>query len=164
MTTIPSAVCLDIKMSAQYEILRLTEEHLADVAEIERLCFPEPWSQNSLRLLCEEGGFGAVAVLDGRVVAYAGMTSVLDEGAVTNIAAHPSVRRLGFGRAVTKALLTYASANGIKQVFLEVRESNEAAIRLYESLGFSSCGIRKNFYRQPTESAIQMVWNDETNL
>ena len=149
-------------MNAEYEIGRLSEEHLSDVAEIECLCFSEPWSKNSLRLLCEKGGFGAVAVSDGRVLAYAGMTTVLDEGAVTNIATHPSARRRGFGRAVTKALLTYASANGIKQVFLEVRESNEAAIRLYESLGFLSCGIRKNFYRQPTESAVQMVWNDKT--
>lgn len=147
-------------MKSEYEIVSLTEAHLADVAELECLCFSEPWSKNSLRLLCEKGGFGAVALLRGRAVAYAGMTTVLDEGAVTNVATHPSERRRGLGRAVTEALLAYAKANGIKQVFLEVRESNEAAIRLYESLGFSPCGIRKNFYRQPTESAVQMVWTD----
>lgn len=146
----------------EVRVIPLTEEHLADVAEIERLCFSEPWSEKSLRLLTESGGFGAVAVSDGRVLAYAGMTTVLDEGAVTNIATHPSARRQGLGRAVTEALLTYARANAIRTVFLEVRESNKAALRLYESLGFSPCGIRKNFYRQPTESAIQMVWTDET--
>lgn len=151
-----------IEMRSEYEILSLTEAHLADVAELERLCFSEPWSENSLRMLTETGAVGFVARSDGRVVAYAGMTTVLDEGAVTNIATHPSMRRRGLGRAVTNALLTYASAHGIRSVFLEVRESNEAAIRLYESLGFSPCGIRKNFYRQPTESAIQMVWTDGT--
>ena len=151
-----------IEMSSEYEILSLTEAHLADVAELERLCFSEPWSENSLRMLTETGAVGFVARSDGLVVAYAGMTTVLDEGAVTNIATHPSMRRRGMGRAVTNALLTYASAHGIRSVFLEVRESNEAAIRLYESLGFLPCGIRKNFYRQPTESAIQMVWTDET--
>lgn len=162
MTTIRSAAYLAIEMKSEYEIVSLTEAHLADVAELERLCFAEPWSENSLRLLCEEGGFGAVAVSEGRVIAYAGMTTVLDEGAITNIATHPSARRQGFGRAVTEALLTYARAHGIRSVFLEVRESNEAARRLYESLGFLPCGMRKNFYRHPTESAVLMVWTDET--
>ena len=127
------------------------------MAELERLCFSEPWSENSLRILTETGALGRVAMLGDRVAAYGGMTTVLDEGAVTNIAVHPELRRRGLGRGVTEALLSSAETAGIRRVFLEVRESNEAAIRLYESLGFRSCGIRKNFYRHPTESAIQMV-------
>ena len=151
-----------IEMKSEYEILFLTEAHLAEVAALERLCFSEPWSENSLRMLTETGGVGFVALSDGHVMAYGGMTTVLDEGAVTNIATHPSARRQGLGRAVTEALLTYARDHGIRAVFLEVRESNEAAIRLYGALGFRACGVRKNFYRQPTESAIQMVWEDGT--
>ena len=149
-------------MKTELRVTLLTEEHLAEVAALERLCFSEPWSENSLRMLTEAGGVGFVALSDGHVVAYGGMTTVLDEGAVTNIATHPDVRRQGFGRAVTEALLTCARDNGIRKVFLEVRESNEAAIRLYESLGFAACGVRKNFYRQPTESAVQMVWENRT--
>ena len=141
------------------EILTLLrEEHLPEVAELERLCFSEPWSEKSLRMLTEQGGVGAVLLLDGRVVAYGGMTTVLDEGAVTNIAVHPDARRRGFGRALTRYLLETVAQNGIRTVFLEVRESNGAARALYRSLGFVDCGVRKNFYRQPTESAIQMVW------
>ncbi len=133
------------------------------MAELERLSFAEPWSENSLRMLTETGAIAVVALVDDRVAAYGGMTTVLDEGAVTNIAVHPELRRQGLGRRVTRALLACAAAADIQTVFLEVRESNEAAIRLYESLGFYACGIRKNFYRHPTESAIQMVWRAEPN-
>ena len=146
---------------AEARILPLAEEHLPDVAELERLCFSEPWSENSLRMLTEASALGVVAVVGDRAVAYGGMTTVLDEGAVTNIATHPAFRRRGLGRQVTEALLRSAADVGIGTVFLEVRESNEAAIALYETLGFRACGIRKNFYRHPTESAIQMVWTAE---
>jgi len=139
---------------------RLGEEHLPEVAELETLCFAEPWSENALRLLLGDGAIGVVLLECGRVVAYGGMTTVLDEGAVTNIAVHPDARRRGFGRAVTAELLRIASEQRIQTVFLEVRESNAAARALYVSLGFSECGVRKNFYRHPTESAIQMVFAD----
>ncbi len=127
-------------------------------AELERLSFSEPWSRESLSLLVREGGFGVVALADGQVVAYGGMTYVLDEGSVTNIATHPRYRRQGLGRAVAERMLDEAARRGLCSVFLEVRESNTAARALYEGLGFRACGIRKNFYRKPTESALQMVW------
>lgn len=150
-------------MADGFLLTRLGEEHLASVAELERLCFSEPWSENALRLLMQDGAIGVVLLERGMVVAYGGMTTVLDEGAVTNIAVHPNARRRGYGRAVTAELLRLASERGIKSVFLEVRESNAAARALYGALGFSECGVRKNFYRYPTESAIQMViadWNE----
>ncbi|MBQ9086345.1 MAG: ribosomal protein S18-alanine N-acetyltransferase [Clostridia bacterium] len=140
-------------------ILPLEEAYLADVAELERLSFAEPWSEQSLRLLLGENGLGVVVVRDGNAVAYGGMTVVLDEGSVTNIAVHPHARRAGLGRAVVRALMERARSRGIVSVFLEVRESNEAALSLYRSEGFVPCGIRKNFYRYPTESAIQMVYH-----
>ncbi len=137
----------------------MSNVHLAEVARLEQLCFSEPWSESALSLLTREGGFGAVAVLDGQVVAYGGMTYVLDEGSVTNIATHPDFRRKGIGKALTEALLNEAKGRELHRVFLEVRESNLAARALYGKLGFRDCGIRKNFYRKPVESAIQMVWS-----
>lgn len=131
---------------------------MPQVAELERLCFAEPWSAESLRLLLSDGAFGVVLTLKGRVAAYGGMTVVLDEGAVTNIAVSPELRRRGFGRAVTEELLREAEKRGIRSVFLEVRESNAPARRLYEALEFSECGVRRNFYRRPTEHAVQMLW------
>ncbi len=144
------------KLTCSVTLLRA--EHLAEAAAIERACFSEPWSEQALALLTGEGAFGVVALCDGQTVAYGGMTCVLDEGAVTNIAVSPSHRRQGLGQAVTEALLAEARRRGISSVFLEVRESNLAARGLYEKLGFSVCGIRKNFYKKPVESALQMVW------
>ena len=137
----------------------MNESHLEDVAELERLSFAEPWSRDALTLLLREGGFGVVACADGHAVAYGGMTHVLDEGSVTNIATHPDYRRQGLGEAVTRRMLAEAQARGLSAVFLEVRESNTAARLLYEKLGFHVCGVRKNFYRKPTESALQMIWS-----
>ncbi|MBE6546596.1 MAG: ribosomal-protein-alanine N-acetyltransferase [Ruminococcaceae bacterium] len=135
----------------------LTAADLSEVAELERLCFAEPWSEQSLALLCSEGGFGAVVTVDGRVVAYGGMTAVLDEGSVTNVATHPDFRRQGFGRMAVQTLLDEAAQKGLRRVFLEVRESNVAAQHLYQVMGFSPCGVRKNFYRRPTEHAVLYV-------
>lgn len=141
----------------------MTEAHLPQVAELERLCFSEPWSENSLRLLLGEHALGIVAVCDGTVAAYGGMTLAADEGAVTNIAVHPSFRRRGLGRAVTEQLLQAARERGAQRVFLEVRQSNCPARELYGRAGFAVCGERKNFYSRPTESAVLMVWtNTET--
>ena len=148
------------KLEADIRIL--TEEHLSSVAEIEALSFGEPWSRESLGLLCRDKNFGVVALLEGRVVAYGGMTVVLDEGSVTNIATHPDFRGRGAGRAVIKKMLSEAEKRGVGKVFLEVRSSNDVAISLYRSEGFSSCGVRKNFYKRPLEDAI-LMFTDITN-
>jgi ribosomal-protein-alanine acetyltransferase len=94
-----------------------------------------------------------------------GMTVVLDEGSITNIAVRPDLRRLGLGRAVVTALLDRAREAGVVNVYLEVRVSNEPAIALYRSLGFATVGTRKNFYKLPTEDAYIMQWHasDSTN-
>ena len=148
-------------MSGAWQIGILGSEHIPDVAEIERLCFSEPWSEKSLVILTDENNFGVVATLDGQTVAYGGMTCVLDEGAVTNIATHPNHRRQGLGRRILRELLSEAQKRGVHTVFLEVRESNDAARALYLSEGFYECGIRKNFYRRPTENAVQMVFSQK---
>ena len=139
----------------------LTSEDIPFVAEIEQLCFSEPWSENALQLLLQGKNAGFVAEIDGFVAAYGGMLTVLDEGQITNVAVDPMYRRKGFGREIVCALIEYAEKNGIVSISLEVRESNEAAIALYESFGFCRRGLRKNFYREPTETAIVMVWDKE---
>lgn len=138
---------------------RLCAKHLASVAELERLCFSEPWSKNSLELLLRDGGVGFVAVEDGETLAYGGMTFVLDEGQITNIATHPSARRRGCARAILLSLCEYARKRGLEQIFLEVRQSNLAALNLYSQLGFEAVGERKGFYRAPVENAVIMKIN-----
>lgn len=145
-------------MSVAYDVTRLQPSHLREVAEIEKSCFSEPWSEKSLSLLLEGENFGVVAVSDGKAVAYGGMTCVLDEGAVTNIATLPEYRRKGIGRALLKKMLAEAEKRGVSSVFLEVRVSNEAAKALYLSEGFEEVGVRKDFYRRPREDALQMAY------
>lgn len=157
-TTIRSAVCSDIEMEREAVVVKpIIPEDLPALAELERLCFADPWSAGSLEILTRDGGFGVAVWEEGRLLAYGGMTYVLDEGSVTNIATHPEYRRRGLGRKALSALLAMAEEHGLSTVFLEVRESNEAAKSLYRSMGFEPCGVRKNFYRHPTEHAVQMV-------
>ena len=143
-------------------ILRLDENTLDGASELENLCFSSPWSRDSLGILLRDGAVGFCAVdKTGRVLAYGGMLTVLDEGEITNIACHPDARRGGLGKAVTSALLDYGKENGILRFSLEVRESNFAAISLYEKLGFSIVGRRKGFYEKPREDAFVMIKNIE---
>ncbi len=137
------------------------KRHVAGAAYLEKLCFSEPWSEKSLEMLLSNGAVGFAVEVNDEVAAYGGMLTVLDEGQITNVAVDPVHRRKGYGREIVCALLDYAEKNGIVSVSLEVRESNEAAIALYESLDFVRRGLRKNFYRDPTESAIIMVWEKE---
>ena len=137
----------------------ICENDLFDVAEIEEICFSSPWSCESLKMLCREGGMGYVAydTEAEKVLAYGGMLCVLDEGQITNIATHPSARRRGLGEAVVRALLCGGEAAGLSFFSLEVRESNVAAISLYEKLGFVRAGVRKGFYSNPSENGIVMI-------
>ena len=137
---------------------KLTVDALDGAAELEKLCFSQPWSRNSLELLTKEGiGVGMVCRCDGIVCAYGGMLCAVDEGQITNIATHPDYRRKGYGKAVVESLIKYAKNNGLDSISLEVRESNKAAIELYSSLGFKVEGKRKDFYTKPTEAALVMI-------
>lgn len=136
---------------------RMTVEHLADVAALEALCFGEPWSFEALKLLLTDDAVGFVCVKDGHAVAYGGMLLAPGEGQVTNIAVHPKYRRQGLGGAIVEELIAEAARRGLEQIALEVRASNEAAIRLYRQAGFYEAGVRRRFYRNPTEDAMVML-------
>ncbi|MBE6633783.1 MAG: ribosomal-protein-alanine N-acetyltransferase [Ruminococcaceae bacterium] len=136
----------------------MESRHLSEVAEIEALCFAEPWSANALRLLTGESGFGVVALNEeARILGYGGMLIAPDEGQITNIAVHPDHRRLGVGHAILSALEQEALDRGLEQLSLEVRVSNLAAISLYERHGFEAAGRRRGFYRHPTEDGLVML-------
>ncbi len=140
-----------------FTVCPLGAAHLSGAAELERLCFSEPWSEQALALLLGETAYGIACVQDGRVIAYGGMVTVLDEGQITNIAVHPEARRQGIGRALLSEMIRQARKRGIAEISLEVRESNAAAIGLYESLGFLVAGRRRRFYRDPAEDALVML-------
>lgn len=136
----------------------MTLQDIDDVAEIERICFGDAaWSKNSLELLTRDGiGMGLVCRKGGRVVAYAGMLCVVDEGQITNVATHPDFRRMGYASAIVDGLKRYAVSSKLDVITLEVRESNTAAIELYTRHGFKRDGKRRGFYTKPTEDAVLM--------
>ena len=134
----------------------LTAEHLAQVAELEQLCFADPWSEKALELLLGDGAYGAVCLQEGRVMAYGGVLWAPFEGQITNIATHPDARRCGMGAAVLEHLIAVAIERGCEQLSLEARVSNTPAISLYERYGFEKMGLRRGFYKHPTEDAYVM--------
>ena len=98
------------------------------------------------------------ALADERIVGYCGMYCSFEEGEITNVAVDPAHQNCGIGKALMQYLLNQAQQKGITRVILEVRISNENAMRLYRSLGFQNCGIRKNFYELPREDGMVMAW------
>ena len=142
------------------EIRILKSEDLEQIAEIEKLCFGEPWSENSLELLLRDGNFGVAAIEEGRVVGYVGVISAPPEGEITNVATHPDFRRRGVGEGILEALKREAGNRGIESLYLEVRRSNSPARGLYEKMGFAVIGERKGFYKNPKEDAVLMAWGE----
>ena len=131
------------------------ESHVAPIAELEKLCFSAPWSENSIRYeLTNPLSFWLVAVEDGRVAGYVGSQSVLDEADMMNIAVHPDFRRRGVAQSLVEGLVAGLKEKNVRCLTLEVRASNDPAIALYQKLGFVQVGRRPNYYRNPKEDAL----------
>ena len=140
-------------------IAPMTAEHLDEIAELERLCFSDPWSRNMLAESLKNDLSAYLVALDdaGRVAGYAGLTVVLDEGSIDNIAVRPDCRRRGVASQLLDVFLNFARGNRLAFLTLEVRASNYAAIALYGSRGFREVGRRKKYYEHPTEDALIMT-------
>ena len=140
-------------------IVPMSGEHLDEVAELERICFSTPWSRNMLAEELDNLLAAFLVALDDndRVVGYAGVHVILDEGYITNIAVRPECRQQGIAGKLLQVFLDFAQANHLAFLTLEVRASNHTAIMLYGSRGFRSVGRRKNYYEHPKEDAIIMT-------
>ena len=135
----------------------MQKEHLSGVEKIERRCFSVPWSLAMLEgELYNPFAVYFTAVEGGAVAGYAGMHAVLDVGYITNIAVAPEDRRRGVARALLERLIEYGRKHGLAELTLEVRQSNAAALSLYEKMGFIRVGMRRNYYTLPRENAVLM--------
>ena len=138
-------------------IRKLEEEDLGQVAALEQEIFSDPWSLAGFREELEGSGRYYLAAEEcGQVVGYCGYHAIAGEGHIYNVAVQQQFRGKGIGRKLVEAMLRHGEEQGIFDFTLEVRAGNEVAIRLYESLGFQTEGIRKNFYQKPTEHALIM--------
>lgn len=140
-------------------IVPMTADYLDEAAELERLCFSDPWSRNMLAEELDNDLSALLAALDdsGRLVGYAGLQVILDEGYITNVAVRPECRRQGIAGKLLQVFLDFAQGNRLAFLTLEVRASNYDAIALYGSRGFRSTGRRKNYYEHPREDAVIMT-------
>lgn len=135
-------------------ITNMTSAHVAPIAQLEKLCFSDPWSESSIEteLSCRLSCW-LVAMEGEALLGYVGSQTVMDESDMMNLAVHPDYRRQGVAQKLVEALEASLRERGSKALTLEVRASNEPAIALYEKLGFQQEGLRKNYYRNPKEDA-----------
>ena len=137
----------------------LDEAHLARVLEIERELFRAPWSLAMFRQEVEEKWLSRsfVAISEGEVVAYVIAWFLRGEVHILNLGVTPSHQRRGIARRLLRHILDFAEETNSALITLEVRVSNEAAKRLYASMGFASVGIRRRYYRDNDEDALVMT-------
>ena len=142
----------------QFTIRAATESDLAAIHAIERASFADPWAITGFRDMIEHARARVEAAIDieGTLIGYAVAWYVADEAEIANIAVAPAMRQRGVGTQLLDRILEAAATLGARTVFLEVRESNLAAQRLYASRAFAVAGRRKLYYRRPDEDALIM--------
>ena len=129
--------------------------HVPQIAELEKLCFTDPWNEDSVASeLINPLSLWLAAVDAEQVVGYVGSQSVMGEADMMNIAVHPDYRRQGIAEALVQELVARLRDKEVYCLLLEVRASNAPAQALYEKLGFTQVGRRKNYYRSPKEDAL----------
>ena len=136
-------------------ITEMNASYVPQVAALEKICFADPWSEMSIASELQSlWSYWLVALEEDRVVGYVGSQSSIDEVDIMNVAVHPDFRRRGVAEALIIRLVSDLKERGIHALLLEVRVSNTPAITLYEKLGFSQVGRRKNYYHNPKEDAL----------
>lgn len=128
------------------------------LAELERVCFSQPWSREGLRTeLTNPAARFLVAEIAGKTAGYGGMHCAVGEYYIDNIAVFPEFRGRGVGRALVEGLKEIVRREEGEFLSLEVRPSNKTAVGLYEQAGFDRIGLRKGFYENPKEDALIMT-------
>lgn len=137
------------------EYVQMTQEHTAQITQIEALCFSAPWSEKSIQSELTNPLSLWLVALDGQKVAgYVGSQSVLGEADMMNLAVLSEYRRSGVATQLVDRLIESLRANGVYSLSLEVRASNEAGVALYNKLGFMKVGCRPRYYSNPKEDAL----------
>ena len=145
-------------MPSGEEIVPLALSHIAQMAEIEKLSFSQPWSSKML----EEEIYNPLArylvyMHSETVIGYIGVHLVAGEGYITNVAVNPSSRGKGIGKYLMSTMEELARREKLQLLTLEVRKSNLSAQALYRWAGFEQVGVRPGYYEQPKEDAILMT-------
>lgn len=139
------------------EVIPLEHDLVADAARLEQSCFTDGVSEDSLRSFAEaDANHYYAAVEENCLCGYGGFSLAADEAEILTVAVAPEHRRRGIARTLMLRMMRDAAGLGAAVLYLDVRESNEAARALYRSLGFTETGVRRNYYTKPRENAVLM--------
>lgn len=140
------------------ELRRATPSDTAAIAAAECEIFPDPWSQRDITdTVTTEGAMCYVAVSDGKLLAYIIGRVIIPEGEIYRIATLPAYRKRGIAYRLLDYAVKTERGGGLETLFLEVRKQNIPARSLYRAYGFKEAGVRKNYYKDPTDDAIIML-------
>jgi len=141
-------------------ISTLINNDLNDAYQIELLCHPIPWSKETFTSNQGERYLNKKIMQNNRLVGFLICQVVIDEATLFNIAIHPDAQKQGLASFLLAELITELEHKNIHTLWLEVRASNQAAIALYQHLGFNEITVRKNYYptAQGREDAIIMAY------
>lgn len=136
-------------------------DDLEQVMEIENENFSRPWTETGFfTFLIRQDTLFLVAEKEDEIVGYCGVVMVQEEGDITNVSVKKEEQNQGIGKLLISKLIEETGAMDIEKLFLEVRESNERAIHVYETAGFVQNGCRKNYYEDPVENAVLMMYEN----
>jgi len=146
-----------------WSVETLSEADLDEVLAIEEASFSNPWSRQMFLWELQNVGVSYAYVLrtpEWRVAAFCTIWVVLDEVHINNVAVRPECRGQGVGLSLLRFVLRLGGTLGARRATLEVRRSNDAALKLYERLGFRVAGARRNYYSNPVEDAL-ILWRED---
>lgn len=136
----------------------LNEEDIPQVSKMEEKYFSQPWGEESIKHYLDNGLMLFIIAKDGdKVCGYVAVMCVLDEGNLVSIAVDEHYRRMKIATEMLDIVYEELRNSEVTSINLEVRQSNEPAIRLYEKEGFQQSGRRKAFYEKPKEDAILLL-------
>lgn len=149
-------------MNRTWTIREMQLQDVEQVTALEESCFSMPWKkQDFIDILSNDNRIYVVAVEKDEILGGCMLTDIVGEGDISNVAVWEELRGQGIATALLHEILRIGTQQrGIKEYTLEVRQSNVAAIALYEKVGFVSEGIRPNFYDKPKEHAV-IMWKRE---
>jgi [ribosomal protein S18]-alanine N-acetyltransferase len=146
---------------ATLRFVPLSKELIDEILVIESSTHSAPWSRKSFENELEHKyGVFLIALIEGKVIGYGGTWVLVDEAHVTNVVVSPEFRGQGIGRKLMNEMLVKAREKGAVCATLELRKSNEVALKLYESMGFIQATVRKAYYPDNQEDAIVMMLDD----
>lgn len=150
------------KDAQQFPVFRaMRSEDIPTICEIEKECFPTPWTAGAFynELMNNHFAHYLVMEVEGAIAGYAGMWVIMDEAHITNIAVRTAYRGKKLGERLLTELERKARQHGARRMTLEVRVTNRIAQNLYEKKGFRSVGVRKGYYTDNNEDAL-IMWTD----